>query len=165
MKKLIIILGLALLIVSCKSDTSFTPDVNKEVQINDFSGFNFSVVSSSFTKTDLIEQKLQELYDLSLLMQLHPKFDEELIDQIRSISDSKIRLTEKADSIKINNLTQIGDVNIKSVSISEVKFSYEVLYNNKVLTDSILAIVKIQNIEIDGENFSATKIRFKKIED
>lgn len=161
MKKLAIIFGLALLIISCKNNNSFAPGANEEASIDDF----FESSGSSFTKTDLLEQKLQEVYDLSLLKQLHPEFEEELLNQIKSLSDGEILLTEKTDAVKINNLTLIGDVNIKSDSISEIKLYYEVSYNNKVVIDSILAIVKTHNIEIEGDNFSSTKIRFKKITD
>lgn len=158
MKRLLIFLSLMLFLISCKNNSHTEIFEN----VDDSSIEGYYTFENSYTEVDIIHQKLQEYYDLSLLKQLHPEFEDELIKQIKSLSDNEAHLIEKTDSIKITNLEQIGSFYKESDSISRIKLRYEVVYDNTLVIDSISAIIKTRNVKIEDRNYSSTKIRFEK---
>ena len=117
-------------------------------------------IASDFTEIDLISQKLQEYYDLSVLQQQFPELKKELTSQIKTLSNSEASLNTDSN-ISIKNVSQIGNSKQLSDSITELVLKFEIHSKKRTQIDTITALVKTSKITIDNEEFTTRKIEFK----
>jgi hypothetical protein len=117
-------------------------------------------IASDFTEIDLISQKLQEYYDLSVLQQQFPELEKELTSQIKTLSNSEASLNTDSN-ISIKNVSQIGNSKQLSDSITELVLKFEIHSKKRTQIDTITALVKTSKITIDNEEFTTRKIEFK----
>ncbi len=114
----------------------------------------------------IVSEKLQELAELQQLINTHPEFESELREQLHSISPDSILTGTKSESIQISEITPLGGTIEFSDSIQDgVKFSYRITTNNGSKLDSILARFQNTTVEIDGEQFTSTKVTFESLKD
>jgi hypothetical protein len=117
-------------------------------------------IASDFTEIDLISQKLQEYYDLSVLQQQFPELEKELTSQIKTLSNSEASLNTDSN-ISIKNVSQIGNSKQLSDSITELVLKFEIHSKKRTQIDTITALVKTSKITIGNEEFTTRKIEFK----
>lgn len=120
----------------------------------------YKPLESDFTEIDLISQKLQEYYDLSVLQQQFPELKKELTSQIKTLSNSEASLNTDSN-ISIKNVSQIGNSKQLSDSITELVLKFEIHSKKRTQIDTITALVKTSKITIDNEEFTTRKIEFK----
>ena len=115
-----------------------------------------------FTEQDIAYQKLQEFYDLNVLKQHHPEFEEDISKQIAELSNSELNLPRLTREIKINNLKQIETAEQLNDSILKLKLSYDLHSEQGTQKDSITAIIKTSTIIIEGKEQKSYKVTFEK---
>lgn len=118
-------------------------------------------IASDFTEIDLITQKLQEYYDLSVLQQQFPELEKELTSQIKALSNSEASVSSHTKDISIKNVSQIGSSKQLSDTITELVLKFEIHSEKRTQIDTITALVKTSKITIDNEDFTTRKIEFK----
>ncbi len=159
MKKLLYII-IALLIGSCNNNSPNSLEMKSADNYDYF--FNAASSNRTFTKLNLAEQKLQELYDLSLLQKQHPEFEKGIEIQLSKLSKNAVSLPNKAIKLSITNVVQIGNVVTVSDSISKLKLRFDVISEQgTTATDSIIAVIKAKTIFINNETVTSTKITFE----
>lgn len=167
MRKLCYILSL-LLVFSCMNKAEKSEAVsNKEVEIDsDMFKVNEAAIidakATIFTEQDIAFQKLQEFYDLNLLKLHHPEFEEDISKQIAEISNSNLDLPKLARQVQISNLKQIEAMEFVDDSVSKLKLSYEVVSDQGIKKDTIIAILKSTITKIENREQKAYKVKFEK---
>jgi len=132
----------------------------KSIEIEDANTIS-KPIASDFTEIDLITQKLQEYYDLSMLQQQFPELEKELTSQIKTLSNSEASVSSHTKDISIKNVSQIGSSKQLSDSITELVLKFEIHSEKRTQVDTITALVKTSKITIDNEDFTTRKIEFK----
>lgn len=132
----------------------------KSIEIEDTNTVS-KPIASDFTEIDLITQKLQEYYDLSVLQQQFPELEKELTSQIKALSNSEASVSSHTKDISIKNVSQIGSSKQLSDTITELVLKFEIHSEKRTQIDTITALVKTSKITIDNEDFTTRKIEFK----
>ena len=111
----------------------------------------------------LVRQKLIDYFDLMRLKQEHPEFAKDIILQLQgfSIDSESIDSFKKIDSI--TNVRQIGKLIKDSETIQKMTLYFDVVSDNTIKADSILAIISNKSILMDDEMVLTTKVYFQKI--
>jgi hypothetical protein len=110
----------------------------------------------------LINQKLQDFYDLLALQSEHPEFNNEVAEQLKNFTNDSINKYKTDDFFIIKNIKQIGDVVFINDSIQKLKLSYDKVSDNSKTTDTIYAIITKKQIKVDDETLISNKIQFSK---
>lgn len=118
-------------------------------------------LESDFTEIDIIIQKLQEYYDLSILQQQFPELKKELSSQIKTLSNIEASIDSHTKAISIKNVSQIGNSKQVSDTVTEVILQFEIHSEKRKQTDTITALLKTSKTIIDSEVFVTRKIEFK----
>jgi len=115
----------------------------------------------SFSQQDLINEKLQELYELIELKNNHPDFAASIELQLKEYTDDTIIL--KDANVSIKNIELKEEIVNLSDSLQKLKLHYEIHSNNFSRKDSIYTLISTKNITIDGEAKTSKKIKFQSI--
>jgi len=115
-----------------------------------------------FTYQHLIEQKLQDYYDLLALKSQHPEFIEDITLQLEELSEGEISITNNRQKVLIKNVKQIGISEQVSDSIQKITIQFDILNDSISKTDSISAIIKTKKIILEDTKVVSTKIIFSK---
>uniref|UniRef100_UPI0025E7610D hypothetical protein n=1 Tax=Winogradskyella sp. TaxID=1883156 RepID=UPI0025E7610D len=123
---------------------------------------DFKVESTIDINKPLINQKLQDFYDLIALQNQHPEFTDEVAEQLKNYTNDSIS-NFKTDNIAIiKNVKQLGKVVFINDSTQKIKLSYtKVMKNNKTI-DTIFAIITNKTIMIDDKTLVSNKVSFSK---
>lgn len=112
----------------------------------------------------IVAEKLQELAELHQLINTHPEFESELRQQLLSISTDNILTGTDSESIQISEIKPLGGAIEFSDSIEDgIKFSYRITTDKGSKLDSILARFQNTTVEIDGEQFTSSKVTFESL--
>lgn len=120
-------------------------------------------IKSNFNELSVIEEKLQDTYDLIYLIKNKNVFDASLMSG-NMIVNSKLfdTITSKTAS-KVFDFVQIGNSKIINDSITHVHFKYSRKSEEFSGTDTLKAIIKKQKLIIDKIETTAIKIDFDRI--
>ena len=151
MKKTILYL-IPFLIISCHS---------KSPEVDRFSPSSFNGNKKYSNKT-LIEEKFQEFYDLNALLIKFPDFKDDIENRISNFTTNTKKIFDLTDSIKIKNIRQEGELIKISDSVQMTKVLFDIVLENSVKTDSVLAFITQKKIVIDSEEITSTKVKFTK---
>ncbi|GAA3612380.1 hypothetical protein Q4Q39_04370 [Flavivirga amylovorans] len=156
MKKLIYIICI-LIFISCKNE------VNKVSEIPAFEEEDAEVYRSddNFVMNRyqiLSTQKLQEYFDLIKLKEKHPEFKDDILIQLRKLSNDSI--PNYAGDFSIENIRQVGEVETISDSVQKIKLVYNVVSDAYKSNDSILATISSKTIFIDDTATISNKVVF-----
>ena len=110
----------------------------------------------------LVNQKLQDFYDLLALQSEHPEFNNEVSNQLKNFTNDSINKFKNDDFFIIKNIKQIGDVVFVNDSVQKIKLSYDKVSENSKSTDTIYAIITKKQIKVDDETLISNKIQFSK---
>ena len=164
MKKFIYIVVASLLLFSCANS-------NKEASISDIDFSENEVVGNTninleeatiVTNTHLAESKLKDYFELLVLQQKHPEFNEEIQSQIQSLSEANLTISDSLDILSVENLRQIGPVLQFGDSLQKIKFYFSVITENGVREDSITAVLRAQKVTLEQQEVMSTKVTFEK---
>jgi len=128
--------------------------IEESINLDDF-GYTYS----NFNVTNLAQQKLQEYYDLSLLKEQYPEFENDIKLQLENLADSTLEISKNLNAISISNVIEISNQKL-SGSVSRIQLQYEVTTEKGTITDTISAIIKTKTIIINNENVATTKLKF-----
>ena len=123
---------------------------------------NFEFITESSIDQTLINEKLQDFYDLLALQNEHPEFTNEVIKQLKNYSTDSISDFNSETSVIIKNIRSVGNPEIINDSLKKLKLVYDKISDNKKTTDSIFALIAMKTITLDGEAFLSQKVRFSK---
>lgn len=112
---------------------------------------------------NLIEQKLQDLYDLLVLQKQYPAFKDDIELQLRRFSEDSIAIPEGATKVLIENVQQIGELQYISDAVQHLKLRFDMVIKNVIKTDSVTATIIHDKITMDDEQILTTKITFSHI--
>lgn len=110
----------------------------------------------------LLNQKLQDFYDLLALQSEHPEFNKEVAEQLKNFTNDSINKFKNDDFFIIKNIKQIGNVVFVNDSVQKIKLSYDKVSDNSKTTDTIYAIITKKQIKVDNETLISNKIQFSK---
>ncbi|WP_157957347.1 hypothetical protein [Winogradskyella tangerina] len=110
----------------------------------------------------LINEKLQDFYDLLALQNKHPEFTKEVIEQLRNYTSNSIEEFSSENAFVIKNISQLGQAEVLNDSVKKLKLVYDKISENVKVTDTIYALITSKTIVIDGESFKSNKIQFSK---
>lgn len=163
MKKIVYVL-LCLFWLSCAKDSrnSKSEAVNYDMEISASEDKNDDQFMPTNYET-LASQKLQEYFDLMQLQETHPEFKEDVLVQLKSLSQDA-NLSKKyinLDSVK--NIRSIGDILKISDSVQKLKLEFDVMSKGKMTHDSIEALIITKTVMMDTDSITSNKIVFKTI--
>ena len=162
MRKLIYIFTL-LIIYGCSNnetkstDSNFILDVEEELEMTP-KALRTSV--STFTQLDMTKDKLQEYYDLSLLKQQHPEFENDISLQIELLSKIEAELPKTARTVTIEQLNLIDAPKVLSDSVTKIRFQFRYSVDANTLIDTLSAQIITRLIQIEGKTSEARSISF-----
>ncbi len=110
----------------------------------------------------LVNQKLQDFYDLLALQSEHPEFNNEVSKQLKNFTNDSINKFKNDDFFIIKNIKQIGDVVFVNDSVQKLKLSYDKVSDKTKSTDTINAIITKKQIKVDDKILISNKIQFFK---
>ncbi|GAA3629135.1 hypothetical protein [Flavivirga jejuensis] len=158
MKRLTYIICI-LIFISCKNNeankVSESPVLEME---NDTEVYDFEINSKVNRYETLSTQKLQDYFDLIKLQKKHPEFKDDILLQLRKLSNDSI-LNYTGD-FSIENIHQVGEVETISDSIQKIKLVYNVVSDSYKGLDSILANIISKTILIDETATISNKVVF-----
>lgn len=126
---------------------------------------NYQFDSNTISLINPLTQKLQELYDLQVLQQQHPEFKAEIASQLERLGDFKSAIPQETETIKIQDIDFIGSIHqINDSTFSQQLIYSKILNDTQITKDSILALIHVSLIEIDGQENINTTFTFKDIE-
>ncbi len=124
--------------------------------------FNSNIETTDHQYENIVTQKLQDLYDLTLLQKKHPEFKEDINAQLRELTIDSIVLSNGLDKISIENIRQNGSLTRFSDSVQKMKLNFDIVSNDTVMKDSIFVKIISKTMTFDNENVKTNKIRFSK---
>ncbi|MDG4716871.1 hypothetical protein [Winogradskyella marincola] len=110
----------------------------------------------------LVNQKLQDFYDLLALQSEHPEFNKEVSKQLKNFTNDSINKFKNDDFFIIKNIKQIGNVVFVNDSVLKIKLSYDKVSDKTKSTDTINAIITKKQIKVDDKTLISNKIQFSK---
>lgn len=149
MRKVFILL--ILFLASCKSENSM--ESNSKV-VNSF---------EEYSNEDLLEEKFKEFYDLNILLKKYPQFKDDIEQRIKNFTSNPESIFELNDSTKIKNIQQKGALIKISDSVQMTQVVYDLVTENSVKKDSVLAFITSSKVIIDSEEITSTKVNFTRV--
>lgn len=158
MKQIVYILVI-ILVVSCANESKRSESSVHEIEVS--TDINDDFKSENFNPTVLASEKLTEYFDLIKLKQEHPEFREDIELQLESYSANSILLN--TNTFSIENIRSADSPEIISDSLQSVVLYFDILSENYITKDSILAFITTKTILMDTQSAVSTKVRFQKI--
>lgn len=112
--------------------------------------------------TPLINQKLQEFYDLLALQNQHPEFMDEVAEQLKNYTQDSISNFKVDKVVVIKDIRRLGNVIRVNDSSEKIKLTYTKMVDNIKTVDTIYAIISNKTILVDNEPLTSNKVRFSK---
>lgn len=160
MKKLIYIIYI-LIFISCKNNEVNKVSESPALEMEDDTEIYEFVTSSEVTKYQTLStQKLQDYFDLIKLKEKHPEFKEDILLQLRMLSNDTI--PNYIGNFSIENIHQSGKVEIVSDSVQKIKLVYDVVSESYKGVDSIFAVITYKTIQLEGKQTISNKVMFSK---
>ena len=162
MKRYLTLLILALLL-SCNNASN-----EKSISYSEMDDLENDAVNtldnekSNFSELNIIEEKLQESYDLVYLSEKNSEF------KTTKLSSSLIIQNLILDNHNfpiITDIQQIGNLKILNDSITHINFRYILKQGNSEIKDTLKAIMHKQNVTIEGQTKTSIKIDFTSYKD
>lgn len=146
MRKIIFLISF-MLMISCSNNKSFEKN---EVLIEENPVKEYSTNS-------LVKEKFLELYDLNLLLENNPQFEENIKKRLDyfTLDSSKI--------LKLNKTSKIKNIQVIKYN-SEITFKiiFDLETENFTKKDSVLAKLAEEEIIVDDTKTKSTKIKFSR---
>jgi hypothetical protein len=146
MRKIIFLISF-MLMISCSNNKSFEKN---EVLIEENPVKEYSTNS-------LVKEKFLELYDLNLLLENNPQFEENIKKRLDyfTLDSSKI--------LKLNKTSKIKNIQVIKYN-SEITFKiiFDLETENFTKKDSVLAKLSEEEIIVDDTKTKSTKIKFSR---
>ncbi|WP_179008767.1 hypothetical protein [Winogradskyella forsetii] len=118
--------------------------------------------AKSAINLSLINQKLQDFYDLIALKNQHPEFTNEVTEQLKNYTKDSINNYIDDDASVIKDIRQSGKATQVNDSTQKMKLIYNREIENTVISDTIYAIITHKIIKIDNESLVSKKVHFSK---
>ncbi|MBU2922275.1 hypothetical protein KO504_13060 [Winogradskyella psychrotolerans] len=118
-----------------------------------------------FNELHIVEEKLQETYDLIYLSKKNAAFETSRKSSTILSSNIILDSLDHDDYPMVDDLYQIGSVEVINDSMTNINFGYTVKQHNAIKRDTLKALIKKQHITIEGQTTTAIKIDFKNYSD
>lgn len=146
MKKIILYLFLALSL-SCSNRIS---EANKEALDELHTVKEYSTVT-------LVKEKFLEFYDLSILLENSPQFEENIKKRMRYFMLDANKVISVKKNSKIKNLKVV-----KNTSKMNMKLLFDLKTGNLSKKDSVFVTIIKEDIILDSSKVSSTKVKFSR---
>ncbi|WP_223032407.1 hypothetical protein [Hanstruepera marina] len=167
MKKLIYIF-IIIIIISCnnnetKSISTESIDFEEATIDEEYAIPETYAVSKTtrFEHQKLSIEKLQEFYDLLVLKQKHPEFNEDISIQLKKYTDETLLNFKKKEAI-IKNVKLLENPIQVSDSTQRIKLGFDLVSNELITKDTIWATIFTKNIIVEGNTKKSIKIKFSR---
>ncbi|WP_179319214.1 hypothetical protein [Winogradskyella helgolandensis] len=160
MKRYLTLLILVLLL-NCNNASNEKSIQYSEMDDSENGAINtFDLEKPNFSELNIIEEKLQNSYDLVYLSERNSDFETTKLSSSIIIQNLILDDSDKPNFPTISNIQQIGNLQSVNDSTSQVNFSYILKQGNTEITDTLKAIIKKQNLTIEGQTKTGIKIDF-----
>lgn len=139
----------------------FACSKSKEMDNAVYDVAEIEVATETFENENMLQQKLQDYYDLVTLKENYPEFNEEINNQLNTLITDSLQ-TNSNKKVSIKNLT-LSKTEVKDPTTKELYLYFDVIDNDIAKKDSIIAVMTTKNVFIDSIKTVATKIKFKKM--
>ena len=156
---------LVLILCSCNNSNERSIEHSEMERLELDDANTLSIEKPYFNELHIVEEKLQDNYDFIYLADKNSDFE------TAKQSDSLINKNLILDSLDnrypptISYVHQIGSVETVNDSIAHINFSYILKQGDSEKTDTLKAIIKKQNLTIEGQIKTAIKIDFTNYQD
>ncbi|WP_178984357.1 hypothetical protein [Winogradskyella helgolandensis] len=149
------------LLLSCNNASNEKSIQYSEMDDSENGAINtFDLEKPNFSELNIIEEKLQNSYDLVYLSERNSDFETTKLSSSIIIQNLILDDSDKPNFPTISNIQQIGNLQSVNDSTSQVNFSYILKQGNTEITDTLKAIIKKQNLTIEGQTKTGIKIDF-----
>ncbi|GAA4239966.1 hypothetical protein [Winogradskyella damuponensis] len=156
---------LVLILCSCNNSNERSIE-HSEMERLEFDDANtLTIEKPYFNELHIVEEKLQETYDLIYLSKKNVAFETSKKSSTILISNIILDSLDHDDYPIVEDLYQIGSVEVINDSTTNINFGYTVKQHNAIKRDTLKALIKKQHITIEGQTTTAIKIDFKNYND
>lgn len=145
-----------ILLLSCandaKSNDAYLMDTEK------IDAFEYTKYNTLTDYESIASLKLEEYFDLLKLEKEHPSFKDDILLQINEYSNDSLLNYDISKIKSIQNIRQVGNTEQFSDSIKKIQLRFNLIMENKVIQDSIIAVINSKSILLDGKKTTSNKI-------
>ncbi|SDI09738.1 hypothetical protein [Winogradskyella thalassocola] len=163
MKRYLTILVLILCSCNNSNEKSIEHSEMERLELDD--AMTLAIEKPYFTELSIIEEKLQDSYDLVYLSEKNKDFQTALQSSSLIIQNLILDSLNSQNSPTITDVNRIGHIETINDSTEHINFSYTLKQHNSVKIDSLKAIIKKHNLTIEGQTKTAIKIEFTSYKD
>ena len=166
--KHITLLLIAILLSACAMENKSNNNIEAATEPVELSDEEISIENVEIFKiepqlnTPLINQKLQDFYDLIALQNKHPEFTDDVAAQLKNYTNDSITDFTGGKTVVIKDLKQLGNIVIINDNIQKIKLTYNKVFEHTKTADTIFATITYKTIIIDDEQLVSNKIHFSK---
>ncbi len=114
-----------------------------------------------YNELNIIEEKLQELYDVNYEILKNPNF-EKFHNKSNPIIEKEL-LNYLGEKIIISNLKPIVNLHAQNDSVQTIVFEYKINSDKIIKTDTIRAFIITKNIVLDHQVIKSIKVKFSEV--
>lgn len=151
------LLGFVLLclVISCANNSMEKTNANADTSEMLESELN----DRDFTLEDLVSEKLLGYFELLKLQKEHPEFKDAIeLDVNNYLKKEFIKFD--TSNVMIKNIRNVGEVMIISDSVQSQKLYFDLVFEDKTITDSLQALITLNTLILDGFEVKNTKVTF-----
>ena len=156
---------LVLIICSCNNSNERSIEHSEMERLELDDANTLTIEKPYFNELHIVEEKLQETYDLIYLSKKNAAFETSRKSSTSLISNIILDSLNHDDYPIVDDLHQIGSVEVINDSMTNINFGYTVKQDNSIKRDTLKALIKKQHITIEGQTTTAIKIDFKNYND
>ncbi|MBU2928807.1 hypothetical protein [Winogradskyella psychrotolerans] len=157
---------LILVLFSCNTATNEKSMEHSEMDDSEINAISaLDIEKSNFNELNLIEEKLQDSYDLVYLTEKNSDFETTKLSSSVIIKNLILDNLDNHNFPTITDIQQIGNLESLNDSITHINFRYILKQGNSEIKDTLKAIMHKQNVTIEGQTKTSIKIDFTSYKD
>lgn len=143
------------LVISCANNSMEKANIKSDTS----EMLEYEMNAIDFTLEDLVSEKLLDYFELLKLQKEHPEFKDAIDLNVHNyLKKEFIKLD--TSNFMIKNIRNVGEVIIISDSVQSQKLYFDIVFEDKTITDSIQALIFSNTLILYGTEVKTTKVTF-----
>ncbi len=144
-----------LMFFSCAKEKNYKLEANAEA-----ASYEVQERLSENSYENILSEKLMNYVDLLRLKENHPNFKDDIIVQLKNLSEEQIIAIVHNSEEDIKEIQIFEPPKIISDSVKEFKLQYKLFSNSKSTEDSIFARITTHEMMLDNKVVQSNTIKF-----